>query len=82
MSMIRIRASAHPLLVRREEKSTLLIVVSGEKGLARAFNSNILKAAAKFIDHKKDKNIDILSLGRKSRDFFRRRYPVALEAGT
>ena len=71
----------HPLLVRREEKSTLLIVVSGEKGLAGAFNSNILKAAAKFIDLKKDKNIDILSLGRKSRDYFRRRYPVALEAG-
>ena len=70
----------HPLLVRREEKSTLLIVVSGEKGLAGAFNSNILKAAAKFIDLKKDKNIDILSLGRKSRDYFRRRYPVALEA--
>ena len=36
----------HPLLVRREEKTTLLIVVSGEKGLAGAFNSNILKAAA------------------------------------
>src|SRR5215831_15771714 len=71
----------HPLLVRREEKATLLIVVSGEKGLAGAFNSNILKAAAKFIDLKKDKNIDILSLGRKSRHYFRRRYPVALEAG-
>ncbi len=40
----------HPLLVRREEKTALLIVVSGEKGLAGAFNSNILKAAAKFID--------------------------------
>src|SRR5690349_442296 len=70
----------HPLLVRREEKTALLIVVSGEKGLAGAFNSNILKAAAKFIDIKKDKNIDVLSVGRKSRDYFRRRYPVAAEA--
>src|SRR5438270_12061288 len=69
----------HPLLVRREEKTTLLIVVSGEKGLAGAFNSNILKAATKFIDIKKEKNIDVLSVGRKSRDFFRRRYPVAIE---
>jgi len=56
-----------------------LIVVSGEKGLAGAFNSNILKAAAKFIDIKKGKNIDVLSVGRKSRDYFRRRYPVVTE---
>ena len=82
MSMIPVTGEAlHPLLVRREEKTTMLIVVSGEKGLAGAFNSNILKAAAKFIELKKDKNIDILALGRKSRDYFRRRYPVALEAG-
>src|SRR6476620_12534058 len=60
----------HPLLVRRPEQTALLIVVSGEKGLAGAFNSNILKTAARFLDIKKDKNIDILSVGRKSRDFF------------
>lgn len=71
----------HPLLVRREEKNVLLIVVSGEKGLAGAFNSNILKAAAKFIDSKKDKNIEVLALGRKSRDYFRRRYPAVPESG-
>src|ERR1700742_5126178 len=71
----------HPLLVRRPEKTTLLIVVAGEKGLAGAFNSNILKAAAKFLDTKKDKNIDVLSVGRKSRDYFRRRYPQASESG-
>ena len=69
------------LLVRREEKTVLLIVVSGEKGLAGAFNSNVLKTAARFIETKKDKNIDIIALGRKSRDFFRRRYPVAPESG-
>ncbi len=67
------------LLVRREEKTILLIVVSGEKGLAGAFNSNVLKTAARFIETKKDKNIDVIALGRKSRDYFRRRYPVASE---
>src|SRR3984885_11298670 len=71
----------HPMLVRREEKNVLLIVVSGEKGLAGAFNSNILKAAAKFIGTIKDKNLDVLSVGRKSRDFFKRRYPQAPESG-
>src|SRR5437868_1293830 len=67
----------HPLLVRREEKNILLIVVSGEKGLAGAFNSNILKAASKFIESKAGMNIDVVAIGRKSRDFFRRRYPQA-----
>jgi F-type H+-transporting ATPase subunit gamma len=67
----------HPLLVRREEKNVLLIVVSGEKGMAGAFNSNILKNAALFIDTKKDKNIDVIAAGRKSRDYFRKRYPFS-----
>src|SRR5215471_3464625 len=67
----------HSLLLRREENTALLIVVSGEKGLAGAFNANILKAASRFIAGKEDKNIDIIALGRKSRDYFRRRYPVA-----
>ena len=39
----------HPLLARRPEKNVLLIVVTGDKGLAGAFNTNILKAAARFI---------------------------------
>src|ERR1700740_1044769 len=45
----------HPLWMRREEKTALLIVVSGEKGLAGAFNSNILKAASRFIESKRGK---------------------------
>jgi F-type H+-transporting ATPase subunit gamma len=64
----------HPLLLRREEKRILLIVVSGEKGLAGAFNSNIMKAAQRFLATKEDKEISILAVGRKGRDFFRRRY--------
>src|SRR4051812_6002281 len=67
----------HPLLVRREEKNIMLVVVSGEKGLAGAFNTNILKAATKFIASKPGKNIDIIAVGRKGRDFFRRRYGAA-----
>jgi len=67
----------HPLLIRRPEKTALLIVVSGEKGLAGAFNSNILKAAVRFLAEKKDKNIDLITVGRKARDFFRRRFPIA-----
>jgi len=67
----------HPLLAQREEKSILLIVVTGDKGLAGAFNANITKAAARFLESKEGKNIDIEAVGRKGRDFLRRRYPAA-----
>ncbi|HKV81888.1 MAG TPA: FoF1 ATP synthase subunit gamma [Candidatus Sulfotelmatobacter sp.] len=68
----------HPLLAQREEKTILLIIVTGDKGLAGAFNANILKAAARFLESKAGKNIDIEAIGRKGRDFLRRRYPAAL----
>src|ERR1700757_983362 len=67
----------HPLLAQRPENRILLIVVTADKGLAGAFNANILKAAMKFIASKPDKDIDIEAVGRKARDFFRRRFPVA-----
>jgi len=67
----------HPLLAQREEKNVLLIVVTGDKGLAGAFNTNILKAAARFLETKQGKNIEIEAIGRKGRDFLRRRYPAA-----
>ena len=44
----------HPLLAERPEKNILLIVVTGDKGLAGAFNTNILKMASKFIQSKPD----------------------------
>ncbi len=66
----------HPLLAHREENNILLIVVTGDKGLAGAFNTNILKAASRFLESKKDKHIEIEAIGRKGRDFLRRRYPV------
>ena len=64
----------HPLLVHRPEKNILLMVVTGDKGLAGAFNSNILKAASRFLDSKSGRNIEILAIGRKGRDFLRRRF--------
>ena len=67
----------HPLLVRRSEQNILLIVVTSDMGKAGAFNANILKAATRFMESKAGKNIEIESIGRKGRDFLRRRFPVA-----
>jgi F-type H+-transporting ATPase subunit gamma len=67
-----------PLFVTRPEKRVLLIVVSGDKGFAGAFNANILKTAYQFIAGNPDKEIDIEAIGRKGRDQMRRRYPAAV----
>jgi F-type H+-transporting ATPase subunit gamma len=70
----------HPLLVEREEKNVLVIVVAGDKGFAGAFNSNIVKAAQGFINGRRaqGQNVDIEPVGRKARDTFRKRYPAAV----
>ena len=70
----------HPLLVEREEKNVLVIVVAGDKGFAGAFNSNIVKAAQSFIDARRaaGQTVDIEPVGRKARDIFRKRYPAAV----
>jgi F-type H+-transporting ATPase subunit gamma len=67
----------HPLLAQRPENRILLLVVTGDKGLAGAFNTNILKAAQRFLASKQGKNIEIETYGRKGRDFLKRRYPGA-----
>jgi F-type H+-transporting ATPase subunit gamma len=68
----------HPLFITRPEKRVLLIVVSGDKGFAGAFNANILKTAFQFINGNTDKEIDVEAVGRKGRDQMRRRYPAAV----
>jgi F-type H+-transporting ATPase subunit gamma len=67
----------HALLVRRPEQNVLLIVITGDKGLAGAFNANILKATTRFLDSKRGKKIEIVAIGRKGRDFLRRRFKAA-----
>jgi F-type H+-transporting ATPase subunit gamma len=68
----------HPLFLTRPEKCVLLMVVTGDKGFAGAFNANILKIAYQFINGNPDKEIDIAAVGRKGRDQLRRRYPTAV----
>ena len=68
----------HPLFAVREEKRVLLVVISGDKGFAGAFNSNILKTAFQFINGNRERELDIEAVGRKGRDQMRRRYPGAI----
>src|SRR5271165_564541 len=68
----------HPLFATRPEKRVLLLIISGDKGFAGAFNANILKTAFQFIGGNTDKEIDVEAVGRKGRDLMRRRYPAAV----
>ncbi|MBV9406606.1 MAG: ATP synthase F1 subunit gamma [Acidobacteriaceae bacterium] len=62
-----------PLLQVREEKRILLVAVSSDTGLAGAFNSNLLRAAQRFVDEHREAEIRVESIGRKARDYFRKR---------
>jgi F-type H+-transporting ATPase subunit gamma len=66
--MSRVEEPEHPLLAKREEKNVLVIVLSGERGLAGAFNSNILRKAGEFIRKQSGKKIVAIPVGKKGRD--------------
>jgi F-type H+-transporting ATPase subunit gamma len=62
-----------PLLQVREEKRIQMIVVSSDRGLAGAFNANLFRMAQRFIDEHRGAEIRVETIGRKSRDYFRKR---------
>ena len=73
----RVDPSAHPLLAVRDEQAPgariMLIVVTADKGLCGSFNTNIIKRAGAFIAEQGGREVAVAPVGRKGRDFFRRR---------
>ena len=67
-------ASRIPLLAQRPEKRIQLIVMTADRGLAGAFNANVNRAAQKFMQEHSGADIALELVGRKGRDFFRRRH--------
>ena len=67
-TMARIQEPQHPLLERREEKNVLAIVLTGERGLAGAFNTNILRKANDFFRANREKKVVTIPVGKKGRD--------------
>lgn len=65
----------HPLLQVRPRKTIEVLVLTSDKGLCGAFNTNVLKTAAAHINHLKGQgfNVSISIIGKKARDYFRRR---------
>ncbi|SRR6266571_2699238 len=67
-TMSRIVEPQHPLLARRPEEAILALVMTGERGLAGAFNTNILRKANEFFRTNKGKRIAVIPVGKKGRD--------------
>jgi F-type H+-transporting ATPase subunit gamma len=65
----------HPLLEQRQEKRVLAFVISSDRGLCGAYNSNILKQAKRFVDEKAAAGVqvELHTIGRKADEFFRKR---------
>ncbi|HJU93614.1 MAG TPA: ATP synthase F1 subunit gamma [Pyrinomonadaceae bacterium] len=66
----------HPLLDLRGDQRYLLVLVTADKGLCGAFNTNLTKAGQAFLRDNSDKTIELIAIGRKGRDFFRNRRAV------
>jgi len=64
---------SHPLLDQRGDGKYLVVLISADKGLAGAFNANVIKATQAFLNENSAKSADMIPVGRKGRDFFKRR---------
>src|SRR5262245_4739618 len=64
---------SHPLLDARPEQRILLVVVTADRGLCGAFNSNLIRVAQSFLREHTSQNVTLFLVGRKGRDFFKRR---------
>jgi len=64
---------SHPLLDTRGDERYLIVLVTADKGLAGAFNANVIKRAQAFLTENSGKQTQMIPIGRKGRDFFKRR---------
>lgn len=64
---------SHPLLDERGDENYLIVLVTADKGLCGGFNANLIKATQKFLQENNDKEAEMIPVGRKGRDFFKRR---------
>jgi len=78
----RLTNARHPLLDQRDEERVTLVVISGDKGLCGAFNSNVLREASAIVASKRWPETDLVVIGRKGIDYFRFKglTPVASDA--
>jgi F-type H+-transporting ATPase subunit gamma len=73
----RVPEQAHPLLAKRGDEKIELVVITADRGLCAAYNTNIIRNALEFLKEHSDRKVELNILGKRGRDFFRRR-PFAI----
>jgi len=78
---LRVSPDTHPLLAVREPKRIRVICMTSDRGLCGGFNTNVIKATERFIASKvkEGKEVALIPVGRKGRDFFRKKIKVLNE---
>lgn len=72
---LRVESMSHPLLAVRDPRRIRVICMTSDRGLCGGFNTNLIKSTERFLKDKtkEDKEIGLISVGRKGRDFFRKK---------
>ncbi len=71
-AMARVENPIHPLMARRPEHRVLLLVLSADRGLCGAFNTNVIRKALEFIGHRPQQTFELIPIGKKGRDALRK----------
>ena len=72
-AMARVESPTHPLMARRPEERVLVLVLSGDRGLCGAFNTNVIRKALEFLRERSQKTLELIPIGKKGRDALRKR---------
>jgi F-type H+-transporting ATPase subunit gamma len=76
----RVPQEAHPLLAKRGDEKIELVIITADRGLCGAYNTNIIRQTLECLNEHSGKKVELNILGKRARDFFRRRpYPVRHE---
>jgi F-type H+-transporting ATPase subunit gamma len=74
---LRVSSTAHSLLEHRDEKRQVLLIITSDRGLCGAFNSNVIKMVEGILGRSQDAEVLLVSVGKKGVDYFRRQhYPI------
>jgi F-type H+-transporting ATPase subunit gamma len=71
---LRVSSTAHPLLEQRDEKRQVLLIITSDRGLCGAFNSNVIKMVEEIMGRSQDAEILLFTIGKKGIDYFRRQH--------
>ncbi len=81
LSNLSVSEESHPLMIEREEKRIDILLITADRGLCGAYNSNVIRLADDFRADRKEREVTFRFVGRKGSEYFRRREVSAMDDG-